>query len=122
MEEDMQAKIAPVHRNKASAVSLIAGILPWFFWLSAGPINARAPDLFYHSGYPIVYLPYLFLIAPPIPILITFIAGKVSLSQIEKSGESGKGLATTGIILAVLGGIAYLPMFAYIAMSPPWYF
>ena len=118
----MDLTTTPIRRNKASVVSLIAGILPWFFWLSAGLMNARAPDFFYNSGYPILELPILYLLAPPVPLLIAFIAGKVSLSQIEKSGESGKGLATTGIILAVLGGIAYLPMFVYIIKSPPWYF
>ena len=57
--------------------------------------------------------------------LIGAILGHVALSQIKKTGESGRGLALAAVIigwiftgLAILGFFAWLTAFAFVASLP----
>ena len=42
---------------------------------------------------------------------IALILGAVSLSQIKKTGQGGKGMAITGIVLGIIGSIVWLGWF-----------
>jgi hypothetical protein len=114
-EENNNALVIIERRNIASEVSLIAGLLIFIVKLITSFV---LPKLFpWEVVYPIQnYGDYLsFALA-----LIAIIAGIISLIQIKKSGENGKWLAITGIILGVIPFMCLLAIIIY--MASPWYF
>jgi len=103
----METITTPVRRNKAARVSLIAGILSIICYWSRSIITLilwimaeyTVPDID-NSLRQVIY--YFVLVFNGIPPITAITAGIVSLGQIKKSQEMGKGYAITGIVLGCL--------------------
>lgn len=60
-----------------------------------------------------------FLILPLIGSVVGVVTGHISLSQIKRTGEGGRGLALTGTILGWVGvGLLVLALFVLLALLP----
>lgn len=90
--------------NRQATTSLISGIVAWVLWL-----------LFLCFNYSIgIFLSALTVgitgllcgivsFLPVIPWIVAVITGHLSLSQIGRTGEGGKGSAIAGLIMGYLG-------------------
>jgi hypothetical protein len=65
----------------------------------------------------ISFMSFVFIIVTPIcaglgvvPALIAFISSVISLVQVNKSGDKGKGMAITGLLLSILYFIGVFTM------------
>jgi hypothetical protein len=110
----MAETIIPFNRNRLSRVSFSAGIVAAATLISTFIIAIILEGL---DSIPMLYLALVFtlyflyafaLLAP----LIAITTGVISLRQIKKSGETGKGHAITGILLGIVG---LLPMILIIS-------
>ncbi len=98
----METTRNPERRNKASVVSLIAGILTTIFSCAG-----------YYSANNLPRLPTI-IIGIGIGCVTAVTTGIISLWQIKKSGEVGKRGAIAGIILGALPTLLYLLLLLYI--------
>jgi hypothetical protein len=98
----------PIHKNKASTVSLIAGLFSFFPLAYIAALSRLPSDLGlgadFHtvagdiSAVILIFLPTL------LAVLVTCIsAGVVALTQIDKSEEDGGQSAIAGLALGCLG-------------------
>ena len=112
----METTLTPIRRNKASVVSLIAGLLSPLFLLCCFFSIFLGYDAL---AVPRMYVTF-FLVLHLIAAITAITAGIDSLVQIKKSREAGKGCAITGIILGGLIILSYTFLyihFYYIEMS-----
>jgi Domain of unknown function (DUF4190) len=52
-----------------------------------------------------------------LPSILAIVLGSIALSQIERTGQTGKGLATLGIVLGFLGMVAGIVVFVLVMNS-----
>ncbi len=98
----METPIKPVHRNRSSVVSLIAGIVSPLPLLCTIFALFMISDFFFGGGFGDVGNILILAVIPLTASIIAITAGIVALVQIKKSGGAGKGSAITGIILGAL--------------------
>jgi hypothetical protein len=101
------------HRNTASLVSLIAGIVAVLCVAIIYLSNLQVPSI----QNPLLLFVYLLM---PISGITAVISGIVSLFQIKKSGEAGTVIAIIGIILGAIPFSCALLLFLYV--NSPMYF
>ena len=94
----MEKTKTPSGRNKTSVVSLIAGIVSVTSWLLMllGLFTPYLGTIFMENG-----MIFNTTRISGIAAITAIAAGIVSLLQIRKSGEAGKGIAIIGIILGI---------------------
>jgi len=108
--------------NSLGVTSLISAIIGWFFYISILCVNFVLIPIgvvatmglgifFYCCTIPITCL-------PPICWLVGILTGRIGLTQIRQTGQTGEGLAKAGLVASSIGmGFIILSICAVITLQ-----
>ena len=109
MDQPVSSTPTAQPNNRMALTSLISGIVAWVLWLLLLCFNWTIGLVFSLVTFGLAGICFSIVsFLPVIPWLVAVVTGHVGISQIGRTGESGKGLAIAGLIMGYLGVVLTL--------------